>query len=159
VSSNCGFSFRLKKVLQNLTIDEFQSLVFRAGVSGSCDIRKTNERSYTDMSCRDGSYCINGNTACEDGSKCKVRYGNDDTNDDEFDGTDGTELTSELTESKRKRKSGTENASGCVAAGDKCDASSNCCSGSGCLSDFAGENSWCPTNEEISEMAAKTAII
>jgi hypothetical protein len=30
------------------------------------------------MSCRNGNYCTNANTACEDGSKCKERNGNND---------------------------------------------------------------------------------
>ncbi|KAL7475013.1 hypothetical protein ACHAW6_000947 [Cyclotella cf. meneghiniana] len=58
-----------------------------SGVGGSCDVR-TPTRS-NDKSCRNGDACINGNTACEDGSKCKVRDGtSDDGSKDDDDKTE-----------------------------------------------------------------------
>jgi hypothetical protein len=41
------------------------------GVSGSCAPRQPNREGG--LSCRNGEDCIKGNTACEDGSKCKER--------------------------------------------------------------------------------------
>ena len=46
------------------------------GASGSCEKRTSdNTRSGDEKSCRNGEKCINNNTACEDGSKCKDRDG------------------------------------------------------------------------------------
>jgi hypothetical protein len=46
------------------------------GVSGSCAWREPDTgRSGDRKSCRNGDKCIKNNTACKDGSACKVRDG------------------------------------------------------------------------------------
>eukprot|EP00804_Cyclotella_cryptica_P031358 CCRYP_012183-RA/>CCRYP_012183-RA protein AED:0.12 eAED:0.12 QI:194/1/1/1/1/1/2/342/231 len=62
------------------------------GVGGSCDVR-TPTRS-NGKSCRNGDSCTDGNTACVDGSKCKVRDGaSDDNGTDDYDPEDVEEQT------------------------------------------------------------------
>jgi hypothetical protein len=45
------------------------------GVGGSCDKRVGSADKSAKLSCRNGNSCIDNNTACEDGSKCKERNG------------------------------------------------------------------------------------
>ena len=58
------------------------------GASGSCAYREPNDNRAGDrMSCRNGDSCIDMNTACEDGSSCKIRD-NSAPEDDDDDNVD-----------------------------------------------------------------------
>lgn len=66
---------------------ETQECVDR-GASGSCAYREPNDNRAGDrMSCRNGDSCIDMNTACEDGSSCKIRD-NSAPEDDDDDNVD-----------------------------------------------------------------------
>eukprot|EP00956_Cyclotella_meneghiniana_P011642 scaffold16384_cov76-Cyclotella_meneghiniana.AAC.2 len=62
---------------------ETQECVDR-GASGSCAYREPNDNRAGDrMSCRNGDSCIDMNTACEDGSSCKIRDNSAPKDDDD----------------------------------------------------------------------------